>query len=88
VTNYSTHFLGEGDKNQKSIAKGKAKNDPSKSAGRGGKGGKGKEKVEETNEPHGEEETQPPPPPLSIKLEITLERLNCTKDALESTNKS
>ena len=79
---------GDSDKQQKPISKGKTKSDPGKSAGKGSKGGKGKEKVEEINETHGDEETPPPPPPLSIKLEITLERLTCTKDALESTNKS
>ena len=73
-------------------SKGKAKNDRGKSAntaaGKGNKAGKGKEKMEELTESLGEDEAPPPPPPLSIKLEIKLERLTCTKDALESENKS
>ena len=50
--------------------------------GKGNKGGKGKDKVEELSEAPGDEEAPPPPPPLSIKLEVRLERLTCTKDAL------
>ena len=70
--------------------KGKGKIDRGKSASKGNKGGKGKEKVEELNEAHGEEEAPSSPPPLSIKLEIILERATCTKDVynLEFENKS
>ena len=46
--------------------------------------GKGKEKVEEINE-DGEDEIPAPPPPLSINLEIKLERLKNTKDALQES---
>ena len=85
-------FPGDGDKHQKLMppSKGKAKNERGKSAlaAKGNKGGKGKEKVEESNEAHGEEEAPPPPPPLSIKLDVKLERLTCTKDVLEPESKS
>ncbi|XP_028400966.1 leucine-rich repeat-containing protein 43-like [Dendronephthya gigantea] len=74
---------GDGDKHPKIMppAKGKTKS-ANPLAGKGNKGGKGKDKVEELSEAHGDEEAPPPPPPLSIKLEVKLERLTCTKDAL------
>lgn len=75
---------GEGEKNVKTTpTKGRTK-DRAKSAAlatKGTKGGKGKEKVEEINE-DGEDDVPAPPPPLSISLEIKLNRWKNTNEAI------